>query len=486
MAGGGRISFARRECQATCLPSFDPVGSFRGRNLASDPFKTFSRQKQMFQWVDGLGATEKRSVKYFTFETSVVRSASSSFSSSQEHRRTKRVFLATTLRRFWRHYSIMPALSRHHYELIREGEPCSMYFDLEFAVKHNAGLTAQGDHLVDVVLELTARELLERFGLGIDLGKDVVELDSSTETKWSRHLIIHCGGNSLLASNAHAGAIALSVVNRLFSKLEEDGGDRYRSLLVRNGEGAETPLIDLSVYSRNRTFRIFKSSKFGKHAELRSTSRFVGGDYLKEEAGQVNADQKDKTFFLSSLVCGQCPKEKKLLHCEEVLRVASESKPFNPTSRSNARAGCASAPARIEEGDGHLAKFPLLASFIARTMSPDGQPLGRIRSHVHFVESGTIILNLATNRYCSRIKRQHKSNGVFLVVDCSLGYWWQKCYDPDCRSYRGDPQALPLDVLVEVSEEIQQVAEDEDFLRAIDEIEERHLHCQNKHVVSKY
>ena len=66
-----------------------------------------------------------------------------------------------------------------------------MYYDLEFPVKHNAGLTTQGDHLADVVLELTARELLERFGIGIDLGKDVVELDSSTETKWSRHLIIH-------------------------------------------------------------------------------------------------------------------------------------------------------------------------------------------------------------------------------------------------------------------------------------------------------
>jgi hypothetical protein len=44
---------------------------------------------------------------------------------------------------FWRRYNGMPADERHHYEIIREGRPCHLYFDLEYAL--GGGLNAQVD-----------------------------------------------------------------------------------------------------------------------------------------------------------------------------------------------------------------------------------------------------------------------------------------------------------------------------------------------------
>lgn len=50
---------------------------------------------------------------------------------------------------------------------------------------------------------------------------------------------------------------------------------------------------------------------------------------------------------------------------------------------------------------------------------------------------------LLLHRWCRNIGRQHKSNGVYIVVDLSAGLWWQKCFDPDCRAYRSETMPLP-------------------------------------------
>ena len=115
-------------------------------SVFADPFKTFSRQRHMFEWVDAIGRGREggERLRYFAFE---VPTASGS---------SRRGFLATTLRRFWRHYSVMPSCSRHYYELIRENEPCSMYYDLEFSKALNEGRAESGDRIVDLVISLVS------------------------------------------------------------------------------------------------------------------------------------------------------------------------------------------------------------------------------------------------------------------------------------------------------------------------------------------
>lgn len=52
---------------------------------------------------------------------------------------------------------------RHVYEIIREGSPCRMYFDLEFARAHNPGLDGEG--LVQSWISVVAGE--KRWNCGI-------------------------------------------------------------------------------------------------------------------------------------------------------------------------------------------------------------------------------------------------------------------------------------------------------------------------------
>ena len=115
-------------------------------SVFADPFKTFSRQRHMFEWADDLGRGREggERLRYFAFEVSTASGSS------------RRGFLATTLRRFWRHYSVMPSCSRHYYELIRENEPCSMYYDLEFSKALNEGRAESGDRIVDLVISLVS------------------------------------------------------------------------------------------------------------------------------------------------------------------------------------------------------------------------------------------------------------------------------------------------------------------------------------------
>ena len=82
-------------------------------------------------------------------------------------------------------------------------EVCSA--DLEFQTAANPLLANMGDQLVDTVVEL-ATELLQREHQ-LRLQRDwVVELDSTTATKFSRHLIVRCALRA--DTNHHPGACA--------------------------------------------------------------------------------------------------------------------------------------------------------------------------------------------------------------------------------------------------------------------------------------
>lgn len=46
---------------------------------------------------------------------------------------------------------------------------------------------------------------------------------------------------------------------------------------------------------------------------------------------------------------------------------------------------------------------------------------GSIRSWVLWADIGVILYNIKDNRWCGRIGRQHKSNGIYIIVDIQVG-----------------------------------------------------------------
>eukprot|EP00240_Pyramimonas_obovata_P001887 CAMPEP_0118942450 /NCGR_PEP_ID=MMETSP1169-20130426/36159_1 /TAXON_ID=36882 /ORGANISM="Pyramimonas obovata, Strain CCMP722" /LENGTH=456 /DNA_ID=CAMNT_0006887467 /DNA_START=21 /DNA_END=1388 /DNA_ORIENTATION=- len=290
------------------------TSSVDGGSARASLWKVFPRQEFAFQWADSQAGIECNRLAYFSFE---------------DHTSGTRKFLISSYEEFWRRYQQMPAEQRHHYEIIREGMPCHIFFDIEFVRPVNRSV--DGGAAVTGLLELVREALEGRFQLSFST-EDVMHLDSSTEAKFSRHVVIRipgaafasavqCGGfvktlcawaeerqdvdprcaalfvrkekganpsapptvsadpssNSALpaalcdnsrnglprAANTLETIAGRSVPDAAHQvETSKDGGERH------NGRTDKTCMVDLGVYTRNRAFRLYLSSKFGKRAVL--------------------------------------------------------------------------------------------------------------------------------------------------------------------------------------------------------------------------
>lgn len=190
----------------------------------------------------------------------------------QDHVNGQRRYLVSTYQEFWQRYKQMNPKFRHHYEVIQEGLPCHLYFDLEFSKREN--VQKNGDEMVDLLLSVVFDALHENYS--IDTNHDcIVELDSSTEEKFSRHLIVRLP-KTAFKDNSHTGAFVAEVCSRIHKSRETE--ERFKNLFVSK-DSSETNcqcqlFVDNAVYSRNRCFRLPLSSKAGKSSVLLPSGRF--------------------------------------------------------------------------------------------------------------------------------------------------------------------------------------------------------------------
>jgi hypothetical protein len=182
-------------------------------------------------------------------------------------------------------------LHRNYYELIKERTPCRLYFDLEFSKLTNPNITngfAEG--LLQEFYEELSVELTQRYNLSRPLlYSDIVDLDSSTPTKFSRHWIVHLADQTLFAHAIATGKFIQAFIGRLADLQATGQLVHHRPLLHKYlfvhaaptksnplddntqdtasmGAGKTSCFVDLGVYTRNRLFRLMGSSKFGKPA----------------------------------------------------------------------------------------------------------------------------------------------------------------------------------------------------------------------------
>ncbi|XP_062120315.1 uncharacterized protein LOC133834658 isoform X2 [Humulus lupulus] len=360
--------------------------------------------------------------------------------SYQDHFNGQRRFLVSTYKEFWKRYKNMDSRFRHHYEVIQEGLPCHLYFDLEFSRKENE--EKDGDEMVDLLISVIWEALRDKFS--IEGSKEwIVELDSSTEGKFSRHLIIRIP-KTAFKDNSHAGAFVNEICSRIFSGKEKDG--RLEKLFIKKeSNSADSPsqlFVDTAVYSRNRCFRLALSSKAGKNSVLLPT----------EHCTAKNMSEED--MFMASLICNMDVDCEKFLVCK-MDHLCMKTLQFNTEvnhsmeqryscPQEHTLNGCGiNASATFLMGKSPL---PALDAFI-ESIATTGNLSGKIRSWYLFSEFALMVYSMSRNRYCERIGREHKSNHVMYVVDLRRGDYYQKCHDPDCRGYRSPLRPVPLDII---------------------------------------
>ncbi|KAM9236766.1 DNA-directed primase/polymerase protein [Leptosomus discolor] len=432
--------------------------------LPSSVWKIFCRQAEAFNYVK----TCKEDVHVFALE----KNAQSG----------QRFYLVTTYKELWFYYTKGCKTSLMHcYEVIPEKDACKLYFDLEFHKPANPG--ADGKSMVAKLIELVSQKLKELYDVNCS-AKDVLNLDSSTDEKFSRHLIflpqktvfkdnIHvgnfvrtilqpairlieskaasvipeggaghvfqCSAEGVVLGGALTNLTAVEDASKGWSAIacktkdtetSHQGEDfEFSFLIVNDKEGDKQLFVDLGVYTRNRNFRMYKSSKAGKNVILKiaEDNKFV-----------PNCEENvslEEAYFLSSLICNISVRDDtKVLSSgfsEEERKTSAFSNSETTSSSRGSVEGYQDSP------------YPEIDYFVHSLVNKDGVQ-GVIRRWSYFSLEEILVYDISGYRWCENIGRAHKSNNIMILVDLKKEVWYQKCHDPVCREKNFKSQSFPL------------------------------------------
>ncbi|XP_075866797.1 DNA-directed primase/polymerase protein isoform X2 [Microcebus murinus] len=425
-------------------------------------WKLFHRQTQAFNFVRSC----KEDVHVFALECKVEDG--------------QRIYLVTTYTELWFYYKSRKNLL-HCYEVIPENAVCKLYFDLEFNKPANPG--ADGKKMVALLIEHVCKELQELYSVNCS-AEDVLNLDSSTDEKFSRHLIFQLH-DVAFKDNIHVGNFVRKILQPAlhlaankddssppetaghgaphfpeapveqgisFNKMstDKDRGESWTLnseklgtwgsaeqssaelsfLVVRNNMGEKHLFVDLGVYTRNRNFRLYKSSKIGKRValEVAEDNRFfpLQSKYISEEY----------QYFLSSLISNvRFSDTLTVLTCDTPQNKQKGVEYFNSNNTSETIEGFQCSP------------YPEVDHFVLSLVNKNGIK-GGIRRWNYFFPEELLVYDICKYRWCENIGRAHKSNNIMILVDLKNEVWYQKCHDPVCKAenFKSDCFPLPAEV----------------------------------------
>ena len=359
-------------------------------------------------------------------------------------------------------------------------------------------------------------ELCHQFQLTYNITierSNMVDLDASTPTKFSRHWILHLPNGELFSDAREVGIFVKAFVSRLeqeqaSGELQSRGHDTLaENLFVYAETGSDdaspkklTRIIDLGVYTRNRIFRLMGSTKFGKPTtsalriaeanEFPFPNGFNNTKFYLPEMGQSPADCNDSVaadvafekfcYSLSwedhadamaaTLVVP--PNASKLyfplLKDPSVIFLDGDaSRPNNTMIPLHDSVAMLEFP-RATQLYG-ASPFPVLERFILQNLGKRGGVVGRISTWSVGTQQPlprTVCFNMKDNRFCDNIGRAHKSNNIIWNVHLGDRICWQGCHDPECKGFRGKSFDLPEEVNIEIDEyfleyELSLIIEDE-------------------------
>ncbi|XP_032474086.1 DNA-directed primase/polymerase protein isoform X6 [Phocoena sinus] len=450
-------------------------------------WKLFHRQTQAFNFVKSC----KEDVHVFALEYKVGDG--------------QRIYLVTTYTQLWFYYKSRRNLL-HCYEVIPENAVCKLYFDLEFNRLANPG--ADGKKMVALLIEHVCKALQQFYRVRCS-AEDVLNLDSSTNEKFSRHLIFQLH-DVVFKDNIHVGNFVRKMLEPAFhliasedddmtpetmghefshfsetpvkqgisfskkstdkdmeeswttnsKKLERLGSAKQSSpdlsfLIVMNNVGEKHLFVDLGVYTRNRNFRLYKSSKIGKYVPLE-----VAEDNKFYPVQSENIS-KENQYFLSSLVSNvRFSDTLRILTCD-ISQNKQRVENFNHTSTSEGRPTTERLKLQLAKEEQLLtldkivetiegfqcSPYPEIDQFVLLLVNKNGIK-GGIRRWNYFFPEELLVYDICKYRWCENIGRAHKSNNIMILVDLKNEVWYQKCHDPICKAenFKSDCFPLPAEV----------------------------------------
>ena len=329
-------------------------------------------------------------------------------------RNGERKFLVCHKEIFWKFYKDLGV--KNYYEVIPKNEPCKLYFDLEFMNEFN--LNKDGHVMTQKLIEIVNLRLSVEFNLK-NIPEDVLVLESSSETKFSIHLIF-C--KTVFSSNDHCGIFVKNMVSTCSEKEKE-------MFSIKDKNGLVGLFIDQAVYSRNRNFRLFLSAKYGKHVSLQTSPVDLHSITIMETNPTLDNENIQKMIFYASLISNvDKSAEEQLISLTD-----TDSDTKHSVTTHTIHQACHS-----DYQTGQASPFTEIDQFVSSLVRP-----GRIRRWRYNQTSNTILYDIVGSRWCGNVAREHKSNNVYWVCHLDRGVVVQGCQDMDCRGFRGEEVMLP-------------------------------------------
>ncbi|KAG8200781.1 hypothetical protein JTE90_006363 [Oedothorax gibbosus] len=367
----------------------------------------------------------------------------------------QRLFLVTHPQHLWLNYKLRPLQERNTYEVIREDVPCKLYFDLEFNKAFNFGI--DGIKITNIFIKCIIAAMFEDYNLELS-NNNFLWLDSSSDKKYICHLILQIPDVAFV-NNVQAGYFVskmLSNIRKIIETKEKSkvlwpSYEELECLFVTNADDRSVTFCDDGVYTKNRNFRLFLSTKYGKNVPLVLSDNNQYRPDLKigkprffqtiqtscPDENLKRHYQMDETIFYDSLVTyfRNGKTYKRLLSCDPFGKANTASK---GSLSSKLKLGFSGVSPSIGPSP-----YPEVDEFISSVVK-DEISSGFIRKWSYLDSEEVIIYDIGGFRYCARIGRHHKSNNIMIIVDMRSKIYYQKCHDPECRAQGFKSIAKPL------------------------------------------
>jgi hypothetical protein len=300
----------------------------------------------------------------------------------------------------------------------------------------------------------------------------ICDLDSTNDSKFSRHWIVHLDG--LFQDAPAVGRFVKQLVGRLAEEmatgqLQDVRPTLAQHLFVQTKDAAKTSyFIDLGVYTRNRLFRCWRSSKFGKTSclEIASNNTFPFHNVPPEGPPTTKATLQDFINANDWTRHAQALAQTLVVPLEDSEGVFIFDIPEDTTNTANGgpypRKGMVHHPSiSIRTA---ATPLPTLDQYVLAVLATKAGVPGAIRAWSMEYGRGdapiSITYQLVRNRYCQQIGRSHKSNNVYWIVEFATWTCVQGCHDPECFG-RSSPMVIANEHLAPIQDEYRQWQEEE-------------------------
>jgi hypothetical protein len=360
---------------------------------------------------------------------------------SQRFDGTRR-FLVASYDDFAQSYMTQVAERCHFFEVICVNRPCRLYFDVDVALDEPR--TVATSLLTFIIVDYVCHCLSVIFQLSC-CRSDVLVLDSSTPTKFSQHLIFP---NVVFKTNTQCGGFVKQIISQARERLTAassntvwsgNGGDDVTrgfpldSLDFLFVEGVS--VVDCTVYSRNRHFRLWRSSKVEKDLQYRP---------LRVAEENTFAYTTDRQLLDASvvLVVGDVDAGTRVLQFD-----VTQSTP--PVRAAGAAGGGGQSVARqrtVRSTNSSLDEFVL--GYIHTI--PQMREV-TITSVTEFADGRSVNYYVDGGRWCRGVGREHSRNRPYFCANLHARVIYQMCHSTKCRTingpYRSASTPIPAAVL---------------------------------------